>query len=389
MSETPRLPLGLYVHWPFCKSKCPYCDFNSHVADSIDHARWMDALIRELEGQNEALGERQLDTIFFGGGTPSLMEPKTVAALVERAQTLFRPSNQLEITLEANPTSIEAEKFEAFRAAGINRVSIGVQSLNDGDLRFLGREHSVSQAFDAIEIARNCFDRVSIDLIYARPEQTLNSWLEELERALSLGLDHMSLYQLTIEETTPFYARHRRGEFRIPEEELAADLYLATNQRMAEAGLEAYEVSNYAKPGQESRHNLIYWTGGDYLGIGPGAHGRVTETSGSRFATRTHRAPQIWLERVEGQGQALVDRDQLTEDDRLVEAVMMELRLSQGLEAASWKARFGTTPFQTFDADTLQALEAADLIAVTSDGGLRATDQGRLALNALIAKLVG
>ncbi|MFO7482571.1 radical SAM family heme chaperone HemW, partial [Oceanibaculum nanhaiense] len=298
--ETSRTPdsLAVYVHWPFCRSKCPYCDFNSHVSASIDHARWRAALLREIDHYADRTLGRTVSSIFFGGGTPSLMEPATAAAVIEHIGKRWRLDAGVEITLEANPTSVEAALLAGFRSAGVNRVSLGVQALNDADLHFLGREHSAREALDAVAIAARLFDRFSFDLIYARPGQTVEAWEAELRQALSHAAGHISAYQLTIEEGTPFHLRHARGEFRIPDEDTGAALYEATQDVLEQAGLPAYEISNHARPGEESRHNLAYWRYADYAGIGPGAHGRLTLAQG-KIATRQHRAPQIWLERVE------------------------------------------------------------------------------------------
>jgi len=287
--------VALYIHWPFCASKCPYCDFNSHVADSIDHDRWVARYLEEIDRYADEMSGRKIVSIYFGGGTPSLMRPSSVEAILDRVQARWKIANDIEITLEANPTSVEMEKFADFRVAGVNRVSLGVQALNDDDLAFLGREHSVDEALQALEIAKAQFERVNFDLIYARPEQGLKDWEQELDRAAELAVGHLSLYQLTIERNTPFYMSHAKGDFKIPEQELAADFYVLTQEVLEAAGLVSYEVSNHAVVGQESRHNLMYWHYGDYIGIGPGAHGRVT-SGGEKYATRAHAAPQIWLD---------------------------------------------------------------------------------------------
>ena len=294
-------PIALYIHWPFCLAKCPYCDFNSHVRERIPQARFASALRAELAWEAERLGRRPLASIFFGGGTPSLMDPATVADLIADATRLFDPLPDLEITLEANPTSVELGKLAAFRDAGVNRASLGVQSLNEDALRLLGREHSAAQAIMALEAARATFPRVSFDLIYARPGQSVAAWQAELDQALTLCADHLSLYQLTIEPGTGFEALHRRGELVLPDDELAAELYVATADACAGHGLLPYEVSNLARTGAESRHNLAYWRYADYAGIGPGAHGRVT-LGVELVATRRHRAPEPWADRVERHG---------------------------------------------------------------------------------------
>jgi oxygen-independent coproporphyrinogen-3 oxidase len=379
-------PLALYVHWPFCLAKCPYCDFNSHVRDVLPQARFRAALLRELEWEAERLGRRPLRSIFFGGGTPSLMAPETVGVLIARARELFAPTDDIEITLEANPTSIEAGRFAGYRDAGVNRVSVGVQSLDEPALRMLGRQHSAAQAVAALEIGRRLFPRLSFDLIYARPSQTLGDWRAELARALDLAADHLSLYQLTIEPGTAFEAQHRRGEIVLPDEDTAATLYEATAEEAARFGLLPYEVSNYAKPGSESRHNLAYWRYADYAGIGPGAHGRVSV--GDRLlATRRHRAPEIWAERVEAIGHGSGEDVAVTERERAREMLLMGLRLAEGISAARFEARTGLALADAVEPDILaQAIEAGYLV---QDGDrLRATREGRLRLDALLGALV-
>ena len=384
-------PLGLYVHWPFCASKCPYCDFNSHVTDHVDHARWQAALVTELETLAARVGPRPLSSIFFGGGTPSLMEPDTVAAVIGRAQSLFRFNNNIEISLEANPTSVEAGKLDRFQAAGINRISLGIQALNDSDLKFLGRTHSAAEAIAAIEVARDCFDNVSFDLITARPNQDLDAWLAELQRAVALGTDHLSIYHLTIEPTTPFHALHARGAFTLPDDDTAATLYEATRDTLMGLGLATYEVSNHARPGHACRHNLLYWHYGDYLGIGPGAHGRLSTRNSngllSKTATRTHRAPSIWLDRVERDGHALVDDLPVSRDEMLTEATMMGLRTTGGLSRDRWRALFDAEPETLFAADRLGDLIDEGFLLLDDDG-LRATDDGRLRLDAVTGHLL-
>jgi oxygen-independent coproporphyrinogen-3 oxidase len=382
-------PLGLYVHWPFCRAKCPYCDFNSHVADHVDHDLWRAMLLRELEVLAPRVGDQRLVSLFFGGGTPSLMEPETAAAVIEAARRRFQFNNDIEITLEANPTSVEAAKMAAFRMAGINRVSMGFQAFDDASLRFLGREHTVAEALAALETIRENFDNVSFDLIYARPGQDVTAWTQELRRALDLVPDHISLYQLTIEPTTPFYARHARGEFAVPDEEAAADLYDTTQAILREAGLPAYEVSNHARAGRQCLHNLVYWRYQDYLGIGPGAHGRVSDgrPGSAKTATRTHRAPQIWLQRVARDGHALVDDAPIPRDEMLVEAVLMGLRIDEGLTAERTRHLFGVAPADYFEDDTLSALVNGGFLEV-DDSAIRATAAGRARLDAVTARLL-
>jgi putative oxygen-independent coproporphyrinogen III oxidase len=379
-------PLALYIHWPFCLAKCPYCDFNSHVREEIPQARFAAALRAELAFEAARLGRRPLASIFFGGGTPSLMAPETVAALIADARRLFDPRPDLEITLEANPTSVEAGRLAAFRQAGVNRVSLGIQSLRAGPLALLGRRHSVSQAVAALEQARALFPRISFDLIYARPDQTLADWRAELREALTLAADHLSLYQLTIEPGTAFEALFRRGEIALPEPDLAAELYLATAEEAARFGLAGYEVSNYARPGAESRHNLAYWRYGDYAGIGPGAHGRIT-LDGRLLATRRHRAPEPWAERVERTGHGITSEEAVAGPERAREMLLMGLRLAEGVDADRFARRTGTPLDEALDADVLgRALEEAYL--VREGPVLRATAEGRLRLDALLAALV-
>jgi putative oxygen-independent coproporphyrinogen III oxidase len=378
--------LALYVHWPFCLAKCPYCDFNSHVRDRIDQTRFATALRRELATEAERLGPRRLTSVFFGGGTPSLMDPSTVAALLDDATRYFDPVDDLEITLEANPTSIEAGRLADFRAAGVNRVSIGIQSLDESDLRMLGRQHSANEAIAALALARRLFPRVSFDLIYARPGQDLPRWRAELRAALAIAADHLSLYQLTIEPATQFEVLHRQGKIVLPDDDTAAALYDATEEECARAGLLAYEISNYARPGQESRHNLAYWRYLDYAGIGPGAHGRVT-VGGSLHATRRHRAPEPWAERVEQRGQGLTADEPVAPGERAREALLMGLRLSEGIDLARFEARTGRTLAQSVDSDVLTQCIAELYLTLTPDR-LVATREGRIRLDSLLSALV-
>jgi oxygen-independent coproporphyrinogen-3 oxidase len=373
---------GLYVHWPFCQAKCPYCDFNSHVAQEIDHAGWRDAYLQEIASYAKLVPGRVLGSIFFGGGTPSLMEPDTVAAVIEAARAAWPVANDLEITLEANPTSVEAGRFAAYAAAGVSRVSLGVQALNDDDLRRLGRLHSAAEAMQAYEIARKFFDRTSFDLIYARQDQTLDAWQAELRRALDLAVDHLSLYQLTIEGGTAFGERYAAGRLRgLPEEDLAADMYLATQEICGAAGLGSYEVSNHAKPGAESRHNMVYWRYGDYVGIGPGAHGRLT-IGGQRHATEAWRAPGTWRDAVtKGTGESL--RAPLDRSEQAVEHLLMGLRLTEGIDMARHEALAG----MPLDAGRLRHLEDIAMVEVAGTR-LRITGAGRPVLNAVLRELL-
>ena len=379
-------PIALYIHWPFCLAKCPYCDFNSHVRERIDQTRFAAALRTELAWEASRLGSRPLGSIFFGGGTPSLMNPDTVGALIADAKRLFAPTRDIEITLEANPTSVEIARLRAFRDAGINRISMGIQSLDPTDLARLGRQHSAPEAILALERARALFPRLSFDLIYARPGQTLESWRAELRRALALAADHLSLYQLTIEPGTVYEGMHRRGELTLPDDDLAADLYDATAEEAARFGLAPYEVSNYAKPGAESRHNLAYWRYRDYAGIGPGAHGRITRDT-TLYATRRHRAPEPWAERVERDGHGTTHEDPVSQQDRAREMLLMGLRLTEGINAARFAARTGCALPDAIDPDILaQALDAGYL--TMTDTTLAATPEGRKRLDSLLAALV-
>jgi oxygen-independent coproporphyrinogen-3 oxidase len=379
-------PLALYIHWPFCLAKCPYCDFNSHVRERIPESRFAAALRTELAHEAERLGRRPLGSIFFGGGTPSLMQPSSVAALIDDAMRLFEPVPELEITLEANPTSVEAARLVDFRAAGVNRLSLGVQSLQPDALRLLGRQHSAAQARTALELARSIFPWLSFDLIYARPGQTAAMWSAELSAALALAADHLSLYQLTIEPGTAFAALHARGELALPDPDLAAELYAATADAAAAFGLAAYEVSNYARPGAESRHNLVYWRYADYAGIGPGAHGRLT-VGDALCATRRHRAPESWAERVERDGHGEVECAALSAEDRGREMLLMGLRLAEGVDADRFLTRTGQPLAAAIDAEVLQQAEGEGYLA-WSGRRLHTTPEGRLRLDALLGALV-
>jgi putative oxygen-independent coproporphyrinogen III oxidase len=377
--------LALYIHWPFCLSKCPYCDFNSHVRDVVPQARMVRALKEELAFEAARVGPRRLTSIFFGGGTPSLLDPEHVDGLIADATRYFTPAEELEVTLEANPTSVEAGRFAAYREAGVNRVSIGVQSFNATALKFLGREHSAAQAVAAVELARKTFPRLSFDLMYALPEQTQAAWRAELRTALELAADHLSLYQLTIEQGTKFATLYARGEFALPDEELAAALYDATGEVAAEFGLLPYEISNYARPGGESRHNLSYWRYQDYAGIGPGAHGRVT-LGGALWATSRHRAPEIWAGLVEADGTGATVEEPVNPQDRAREALLMGLRLTEGIEFARFEARTGGRLMDAVDTGVLQAAVEAGYLVQTR-ARLTATAEGRKRLDALLPEL--
>ncbi|MFD1913658.1 radical SAM family heme chaperone HemW [Halodurantibacterium flavum] len=374
---------GLYLHWPFCQAKCPYCDFNSHVSAQIDQRRWQAAYLSEIDRIGAETQGRTLHTVFFGGGTPSLMEPELVAAILDRVRATWPQANDPEVTLEANPTSVEAGRFRGYRDAGVTRISMGIQSLNDDDLRRLGRLHSAAEARQAFDVARATFDRVSFDLIYARQHQTPEAWQAELAEALQMAIDHLSLYQLTIEDGTAFGARHAAGGLRgLPEDDLAADMYALTQEICDRAGMPGYEISNHARDGAESRHNLIYWRYGDYAGIGPGAHGRLT-LDGRRLATETDRMPLRWLQQVETTGNGDADRAPLDPADQAAEYLMMSLRLREGTDTARYAALAGSA----LDEATVGRL-TADGFLDQAGGRIAATDRGRMVLNAVIRELM-
>lgn len=373
---------GIYLHWPFCEAKCPYCDFNSHVARSIDQGRWARAYLSEIDRIAEQTKGRLLNSVFFGGGTPSLMSPDTVAVILDRVRDRWLPANDIEITLEANPSSVEAGRFRGYADAGVNRVSMGIQALNDRDLKRLGRIHTADDARRAFDVARSVFDRVSFDMIYARQDQTLADWRVELTEALSMAVDHLSLYQLTIEAGTAFGDRYKAGKLRgLPEDDAAADMYEATQEICAAHDMPAYEVSNHARGGAESRHNLIYWRYGDYIGIGPGAHGRLT-LAGQKYATETDLIPDRWLAAAEsGRGESA--RAIVSPQDMAGEYLMMGLRINEGIDLARYAALAGMPLKEESLADL------ADLgMVVTKKGRLIATPAGRLVLNAVIERLL-
>ncbi len=380
---------AVYVHWPFCASKCPYCDFNSHVRDAIDQERWGRALIADLESALDAAPAevvRPAASVFFGGGTPSLMAPETVDGALGALARRGLVDGDAEVTLEANPSSAEAGRFADYRAAGVNRLSVGVQSLDDGALRALGRAHGAAEAVDAVAAAREAFDRVSFDLIYARAGQTPRSWRGELERALALRPTHVSLYQLTIERGTRFHEAYARGELAPPGEDDAAAMYEETTARCRAAGLDAYEVSNFAAPGEECRHNLVYWRSGDWLGVGPGAHGRAGRGEG-RTATRRWRSPEKWLGAVEGAGSGLEAWETLDAPARAAEALMMGLRLTEGVSAERFERTVGRTLEECVDAGRLRRLVRGGFLE-TSRTGARTTPRGRMVLNAVLGELL-
>ena len=374
---------GVYVHWPFCAAKCPYCDFNSHVRHQpVDQQRFARAFATELATMRARTGPREVTSIFLGGGTPSLMKPETVAAVLDAVARNWTVPAGIEVTLEANPSSVEAGRFRGYRAAGVNRVSLGVQALNDTDLRFLGRLHTVAEALVAIDLAREIFPRLSFDLIYARPGQTPEAWAAELERAIGHAVDHLSLYQLTIEEGTPFYALHRARKFTLPDDEHAAGLYELTQEVTAAHGLPAYEISNHARPGAESRHNLTYWRYGEYVGVGPGAHGRFVE-NGRRVVTIAEKMPEKWAGLVEEKGHGVVDGEVLTRSEEADEFLLMGLRLVEGIDLARYEHFSG----RGLSAARLSTLQHEGLVTSVGNSRLRATPAGMIVLDAVVADL--
>ena len=374
---------GIYVHWPFCAAKCPYCDFNSHVQKIIEEKQWVRAYLRELDRLFQTIGTRPLKTVFFGGGTPSLMSPDLVDQILSKIFSLWPRSNDLEVSLEANPTSVEAGRFKGYQQAGVNRISLGVQALNDADLKRLGRLHSVKEAHLAFDISRSTFDRVSFDLIYARQNQTLSDWRFELQQALSMAVDHVSLYQLTIEQGTAFGDRYAIGKLSgLPNEDLGADLFEATQDICSKFGFPAYEISNHAKPGAECQHNMVYWRYGDYAGIGPGAHGRLT-INGQRHATAAFRNPSDWLEAV-GKGCGDKVNEPLLAKDQAAEYLVMGLRINDGIDRARYNALSG----RDLDPDKIADLLDQGLISV-SNNAISASQRGRPVLNHIIRELAG
>jgi oxygen-independent coproporphyrinogen-3 oxidase len=383
LAEREEAGFGLYLHWPFCKALCPYCDFNSYVSAEIDQARWQRAYLSEIDRIAAETGPRVLSTVFFGGGTPSLMEPAIVAAVIKRVRARWPMANDPEITLEANPTSVEAGRFRGYRDAGVTRISMGIQSFDDSHLKALGRLHTAAEARAAFEMAREIFPRVSFDLIYARQNQSPEAWRAELCEALALAIDHLSLYQLTIEDGTAFAERFEQGKLRgLPGEEDAARMFEITQDLCDRAGLQAYEVSNHARPGAESRHNLIYWRSGDWAGIGPGAHGRLT-FGATRWATDTPKAPLAWLAQVEREGAGELPRAALSAGDQAEEYLMMGLRLAEGIDLARHQQLAGAP----LPEKAVAELEAQGLVR-RADGRLAASSSGRIILNALILALL-
>jgi putative oxygen-independent coproporphyrinogen III oxidase len=378
-SETSE-PFALYVHWPFCVSKCPYCDFNSHVRETVDQAAWRAALLTDLAHEAAMLPGRTLGSIFFGGGTPSLMPPETVAAIIDAAAAHWRVADDVEITLEANPSSVEAAKFADLATAGVNRVSLGLQALDNATLAFLGRAHSVREGLGALDTAQAAFDRVSFDLIYARPDQTPEAWRAELERALSFGTEHLSLYQLTIEPGTKFATLFQQGKLTPLDNDAAADMFESTRARLSAAGLPAYEISNHARPDAESRHNMTYWRYGDYAGVGPGAHGRR-----GGVATVRHKKPENWIGAVARNGHGMASEDILPARDRAVEALLMGLRLREGVDVERIASGSGVAEPVSFDA--VERLAGMGLIDFDAPR-LRVTERGFSVLDAILTEVV-
>jgi oxygen-independent coproporphyrinogen-3 oxidase len=383
VSAREKEAFGVYVHWPFCLSKCPYCDFNSHVRHAaIDEDRFARAFAREIETTAGRIGAREVTSIFLGGGTPSLMQPQTVGTILGTIAKHWRVDSDVEVTLEANPTSVEATRFAGYRAAGVNRVSLGVQALDDASLKALGRLHSAREALDAVAIARGSFERYSFDLIYARQDQTVQMWRDELKLAISEAAEHLSLYQLTIEEGTPFFGLHAAGKIKTPDEALARALYDVTQEVCDRHGLGAYEISNHARPGAECRHNLVYWRGQEYAGIGPGAHGRL-DIGGTRYATSTEKRPEAWLMRVEANGHGLLVDDRLNSEERADEFLLMGLRLAEGIDPRRYTALSG----RPLDPRRIAVLREEGAISVDEAGRLRVTQAGFPVLDAVVADL--
>jgi oxygen-independent coproporphyrinogen-3 oxidase len=373
---------ALYIHWPFCLQKCPYCDFNSHVREEVDVDRWRKALLADMRSEAELAGGETLDSVFFGGGTPSLMPPKLVEALLQEAESLWRFAPDIEITLEGNPSSVEASRYADLAAAGVNRASLGLQSLDDKALRFLGRLHGAKEGLKALEVAQKHFERVSFDLIYALPDQTLDHWRDQLSRSLELGTSHLSLYQLTIEPGTRFESMVRRGEFTPLDDDAAADLFELTQELTTAAGLPSYEISNHARPGEESRHNLTYWRYQDYVGIGPGAHGRR-----GGMATQRHRKPENWLKAVEERGSGCQSEIAIVPQEQASEALLMGLRLREGINLGAMSARFGIAQENLLNQTALDELIGLDL-AWQQSGKIGITAKGMPLLDAILPRLV-
>lgn len=379
--------LSIYVHWPFCLAKCPYCDFNSHVRDRVNEAEMAEALLNEIDHYAGLVGRRDVKSIFFGGGTPSLMSASTVEKVINRIEHNFRTTNDIEITLEANPTSVEAGKFKDFSLAGISRVSIGIQALNDHDLKSLGREHDVDEALGAIELSQKYFKRSNFDLIYARMGQKTSDWEKELKQAIGMANGHLSLYQLTIEQGTPFYGQWRQGKLIIPDEDTSAEMYELTNDICSENGYAAYEVSNYAKEGQESRHNLTYWNYRDYLGIGAGAHGRITY-GGNTYATIQNKKPETWLKAVKNKGHATKEKTQLSQKEMAEEMIMMGLRLTSGIKTDHFRNRIGAKINNFIEMDQVEMLIAQGFFEPNYQDRLQLSKKGRPLLNQILGQIL-
>ena len=386
MTVTPLRPptsFGIYVHWPFCAAKCPYCDFNSHVRHNpVDQNLFLQGYELEIAHMASMAKNRKVSSIFFGGGTPSLMEPDTVEAILSAIETHWPLAENVEISLEANPTSVEAERFKAYQSLGINRLSLGIQSLRDDQLKFLGRRHSVQEARSAIELARSIFPRISFDLIYARPDQSIQAWAAELGEALELAADHLSLYQLTIEQGTPFFDLHRTGKLTVPDQDLAASLYEITQELTGDAGFDTYEISNHAKPEAQCRHNLVYWRYHDYAGIGPGAHGRLTTRDG-KVATACERNPEIWWQQANVKGHGMVTSEILTREEQSDELLVMNLRLLEGMDQRRYQSLAG----HPLNQKRKQELIRLGFVEELPDGHIRATPKGFLVLDAVVADL--
>jgi len=381
--EGQQQAFGVYVHWPFCLSKCPYCDFNSHVRHApIDEERFSRAFAREIETTAARTPGRRVSSIFLGGGTPSLMRPQTVGSILDAIGKHWRVAPDVEVTLEANPTSVEATRFRRYRTAGVNRVSLGVQALDDASLKALGRLHTAREALDAVAIARTAFDRYSFDLIYARPDQTPQMWADELKLAIAEAAEHLSLYQLTIEPETPFFGLHAAGKLKTPDEATARALYDVTQEVCAQHGLPSYEISNHARAGAECKHNLVYWRGEEYAGIGPGAHGRL-DLDGVRHAIATEKRPEAWLMRVEANGHGVITDDRLNSEERADEFLLMGLRLAEGIDPERYAALSG----RALDPRRIAVLREEGAIVVDADGRLRVTKSGFPVLDAVVADL--
>jgi putative oxygen-independent coproporphyrinogen III oxidase len=377
--------LAIYIHWPFCKAKCPYCDFNSHLSNGINHQDWNAAYLADIDYFADFIAGKNITSIFFGGGTPTLMPPYIAENILCRLAKYGSFVQDIEITLEGNPTSIEAEKFLNFKNAGINRVSLGIQSLNDKDLKFLGREHSASEAMKAVEIAANIFDNYNFDLIYARPEQSIKDWERELQKALKLAGNHLSLYQLTIEKGTKFYGSYKAGEFKMPSNDLSAEFYEITNDIMESDNMPAYEISNHAKSGFASKHNLTYWNYGDYLGLGAGAHSRITK-GGNKQALMMLHSPEGWLKSIQQNNHAIQDHNTLTPQETLEEMVMMGLRIKSGINRKNFRDLIGAGLEEKLH--NIDYLLDAKMIEL-DEQGLRATKAGMLMVNSITGKLLG